>query len=417
MSRQSWAKWTLPVVINPPRHICYVVKVPRERFHIAAFLGAMNNLASAIFWQDDPAHKAREVALVWRDIVDFLEKQECTSVQGDNLGDIEDAGMRLRIDPDNDCIIQCLDECSGEWGTFIDVAACAQLSVGQQDPGGDQSVGTTNCYDVHLPGNSQWISPVSVQDGDTIVISAAGGGWFDGAGWYCPNGNGYALGACAGAPHTDGSDPNPAINHGRLIASIDDGASWDDGYNTAVDILPGTEPTNLLIQMNDSSLADNGGSVHFRVCITRANPETWEYDIDFTLNSGGWQPRTTGSSEYVLGTGWRNTAALEASYIKFVLTNPAVLTFASATFVSSVGSDASNGCAIFHNDPGTPIDILRDNSLATSPGGTLEGDVDVTIPTSDTLAMGVNNINALGTAGALVITAAHFEGTGPNPFI
>jgi len=45
------------------------LQVPNERFHIAAFRGALLDLASAYKWQDDPDHKAREVANVWKGVI------------------------------------------------------------------------------------------------------------------------------------------------------------------------------------------------------------------------------------------------------------------------------------------------------------------------------------------------------------
>lgn len=67
--RNPPAKWVLPEVINPPDSICMTLQVPNERFHIAAFRGALLDLASAYKWQDDPDHKAREVASVWKGVI------------------------------------------------------------------------------------------------------------------------------------------------------------------------------------------------------------------------------------------------------------------------------------------------------------------------------------------------------------
>lgn len=71
--RNEPAKWTLPAVINPEGRRCVMIEIPDERFHIAAFRGAMLHLAEAYKWADDPDHTAREVALVWRGIIDAME--------------------------------------------------------------------------------------------------------------------------------------------------------------------------------------------------------------------------------------------------------------------------------------------------------------------------------------------------------
>lgn len=79
--RNPRAKWTLPDVINPLETMCVQIQVPKERFHIAAFRGALLNLASAAQWADDPDHTAREVALVWRDVINSMT-EVCDGLTG-----------------------------------------------------------------------------------------------------------------------------------------------------------------------------------------------------------------------------------------------------------------------------------------------------------------------------------------------
>lgn len=79
--RNPPAKWVLPEIVDPPERVCYTVAVPKERQHIAAFWGALLNLASAIHWADDDAHTAKDVALVWREIVDNVCADD--SLEGD----------------------------------------------------------------------------------------------------------------------------------------------------------------------------------------------------------------------------------------------------------------------------------------------------------------------------------------------
>lgn len=75
------AKWTLPDVINPLETMCVQIQVPKERFHIAAFRGALLNLASATQWADDPDHTAKEVATVWRGVIDSMT-EVCDGLTG-----------------------------------------------------------------------------------------------------------------------------------------------------------------------------------------------------------------------------------------------------------------------------------------------------------------------------------------------
>lgn len=82
--RNPPAKWTLPNVVNPSTSVCYTIPVPNERFHIGAFLGALQNLGSAAQWADDEAHTAKDVAQVWRAIIDELEKEVCSGCKHTN---------------------------------------------------------------------------------------------------------------------------------------------------------------------------------------------------------------------------------------------------------------------------------------------------------------------------------------------
>jgi len=82
--RYPRAKWVLPNVVDPSTSVCYTVPVPNDRFHIAAFLGALQDLGSATQWADDEGHTAKDVAQVWRDIIDELEKELCSGCKHTN---------------------------------------------------------------------------------------------------------------------------------------------------------------------------------------------------------------------------------------------------------------------------------------------------------------------------------------------
>lgn len=303
--RNPPAKWVLPDVINPPGRTCYQISVPDNIYHKAAFFGALLDLASAYKWADDPSHTAKSVALVWRDIIDNLRL--CPDPVKIGGADIEDNGMRLRVDPDNSCIIQCLDECSGNWGTFLDVSQCAPGAIAQPPAGGTLEPGDSKCYDVVLQGSGKWLLPVAVSEGDKIIISGAAGGWFDGAFviWNCPNGQQYVAGACSGVGTTEGTDPCPAILHMRLIALV--GADCFDAYNTTITVGAGVTDADVQLQANDSTLNDNAGSINFRVCVERAaTPGTWSHTYDLTVNNGGFTNFFLGFSRaaYYAGFGW-----------------------------------------------------------------------------------------------------------------
>lgn len=71
--KQGSARWVLPAVIDPPDKRCVMILVPDDPHHIAAFRGALANLAHAHKWDEDVAHTAREVAWVWQQIIDGME--------------------------------------------------------------------------------------------------------------------------------------------------------------------------------------------------------------------------------------------------------------------------------------------------------------------------------------------------------
>jgi len=103
------AKWVLPEVVDPDDRLCMKIPVPNDRFHIAAFRGALLNLAAAYKWQDDVDHTAKDVALVWRDIIDDLN-------WGCGLDDV-------RQNEENPCTLEKTFD--GEtWEAFADLQKC-----------------------------------------------------------------------------------------------------------------------------------------------------------------------------------------------------------------------------------------------------------------------------------------------------
>jgi len=288
------AKWVLPTVINPPERICFQIEVPKERFHLAAFRGALLNLASAVNWQDDPDHKAKDVAKVWDKI--YLSVSVCEELDTNTGITLEDLmSQQIRISPDDSCIIQmwCIDH----WEDWYDPRAC--IAEGSSQPGGDGTIDAGACktYQAKLDGNGKWLLPTGVSEGDTVRITNAKGGWWDGNAlhfWECPNGQLYTLGACTGSGDTDGSSPIPALPIGRLIAQID--TNYYDAFNTTIPVPAGVTDENMYFQMNDASLADNAGSVSFTVEVCKSDAALLG-GLTFTEGSGATE--ITLGEEYV----------------------------------------------------------------------------------------------------------------------
>jgi len=258
----------LPAVPNPPDSICFQVPVPNDPNHIRAFLGALVDLGAWWGWERDDAHTALIAAQRWQKIVMNLYAG-CNPLNPSGNGGIEENEQMLRIKPDNPCIIQQF--CDPDWVDWFDATQCVAAAAGQQTGGGQPQPGQTACTNVVLPGNNVYLLPQQVSAGDVIQVSDPGGGWSDGSGvWQCWDGGGYALGICTGTGYsTSGSDPLPSYHHAGLIMKI---GSTYYAVTAAPFIVPsGVTNENVEFQMNDPSLSDNYGSIHFKVCLTASD--------------------------------------------------------------------------------------------------------------------------------------------------
>lgn len=72
MPRRQISRWALPQVVDPETRKCASILVPDDREHIAAFKGALLDLARAYSWENDEDHTAIDVAKVWEDAMDTL---------------------------------------------------------------------------------------------------------------------------------------------------------------------------------------------------------------------------------------------------------------------------------------------------------------------------------------------------------
>lgn len=278
--RNPPARWALPEVIDPADRLCFRVEVPNDRNHIAAFMGALFELTKGYSWADDPAHKAKDVAKVWKPIFDRLIVEDCGApitpcppvALCPPVGAEMDEGMRFRISPDDPCIIQI--ECAADqWQNWYDPSNCLVGHEAQHTGGGILAAGECQEYDVLLQGSGQWLLPVPVSSGYTITVSALTGAWSDnGVAWTCPTGYQYFLGECTGTANgTQSGDPLNTAPHMMLIAHYQD-VFTAVTHDVAFTIPGGTPDTNLTFQANDATLSDNAGSIafHVKVCAAAA---------------------------------------------------------------------------------------------------------------------------------------------------
>jgi len=276
------AKWVLPDVIDPPERICFQIQVPKNRFHLAAFRGALLNLASAVNWQDDPDHTAKEVAKVWDKIYTQVTAcVECDTNTGISLEDF--MSQQIRISPDDSCIIQmwCIDH----WEDWYDPRACIPGSIEQPTNGEALEPGECREWDVSLRGSEKWLIPVGLSAGDVIETTGATGAWNDGTlGWNCVTGQVFFAGTCGISEAAEAGDPMQTVNHMRLIINID--GAWYDGVANTIAVPFGAADVMGYFQANDDSLEDNSGTVSFHVKVCRQQPPTDVIGITYEFGLG-----------------------------------------------------------------------------------------------------------------------------------
>ncbi len=300
------AKWVLPSVVDPPKRRCYVIQVPDEIQHIGAFFGALYNLTSARFWQDDIAHTAKEVAAVWQDIYDEILRQDCNPVICPVPIAESDYDMsiceQLRF---HEGTLQAL--CCGVWTDISGQLPGQGIgSPGQPGPGTGVPPAGGFCQIYHglMGAKDQWLAPPVVNSGDTIQFSNIQGAWSDGAGlWYCPAGGLFFAGACTIGTR-DALDPIPTSDHMVLLAKIA-GSYYDVSAGGLFTVPGGVTNALLIVQANDANLADNFGQISFDVQVCNNQTAGWSSFIDFSLVAyGGSQPGAGNPINWLPGRGW-----------------------------------------------------------------------------------------------------------------
>lgn len=119
--------YMLPDVIDPPNSVCVKVMVPDNPYHMAAFIGALDSLGRWYNWQRDPDKKGKEVAAVWRPIVEAARLSNC-----------EDEPMNFVLQQQG-CDIVLLVNGFEATRMTLDTTACPSL-VGPPGPPGPQGI-------------------------------------------------------------------------------------------------------------------------------------------------------------------------------------------------------------------------------------------------------------------------------------
>lgn len=408
MRRNPPAKWVLPLVVSPSTSTDWCVPVPDDPFHRAAFLGALASLGSAYKWQDDPDHTAKEVAQVWRDIADNLER--CmTQPQTIIIDEWEDDQLAicesLRW---NDGVLEGL--CCGEWTPIKVLGGGPPPGPGGQPQGTPRpGPGLSKCFNVLLDANNRWQLPFSVLPGDTVTITNITGTWSDGtlSPWYCPDGETAIFGLCTGGGQGhDGGDPDATLFHMQLAAII--GTAYESGTDGPITVA-GSGPQQLTLQANDGTLSDNSGSLNLKICVENGGAppsEVWCYAMDLLAAPYLWEDLGSGAT-WTSGTGWH----IGTGSLAIVLPLGGFYDLSEVIAVMSTNSPdigAPNQNYAISSPVGTAW--CNERTDAHTPGFTL---------TCDDPVLNTNNVEIQfsGQAGSQVaITQVILYGTGTNPF-
>jgi len=293
MSKQRGA--TIPDPICPPDKICVRLFIPNT----AQWMGILNGLLLQAtylnFWDNEASYADRVAAQeCWKEaFYGYLADPFCSS---NAAIDLEDE-MRLRISPTDPCVIQI--ECTPDnWEDWYNPLTCILGSGVAQptSPTGQPGVGECQTYDAVLQGNGQWLLPVQVSSGYTIQVLGLTGAWTDGSGvWFCPDGQHYILGGCAGLQGFSGTDPLPSAYHGSLIAQI--GASFYNPLTGTFTVPSGITDENMIFQFNDSDITNNGGSISFQVKVCNSTTSSASLSLDTGSNATVSTPFNTDPSK------------------------------------------------------------------------------------------------------------------------
>lgn len=395
-----------------------MVPVPDDPMHMAAFLGAIADLGSGYKWQDDPYHKAKDVAKVWQEISDNLVG--CLPV--------------IQFRQSDDCTLQVSVDSGVTWTTIFNSYICAigaardeiqnqvndgQLSGGGQQPG--QGGGTPfTCYDynVTLQGNNRWLAPIALEDGDTIQVTLATGAWWDGdigQAWKCPEGVEFILGTCNTLSHnTDSGDPLPSVYHMRLIGNLpaDGTTPYFDIYDTTYTVPSGIASGQLYLQANDGMLSDNQGSINFHVQICKGAAH-WVHTFNFLVADGSFyafQPIVQ-NTQWFVGIGWVGTQNLYYNSIAVLVPGTTHIDFVSYHVITNGNNTGSRDYGWNKTQSGVRT-AWYDNSSAASGNQTYTDNTPADFLSGDVIDFTSYDTSATSFAVVEII----FSGTGVDPF-
>lgn len=328
------ARYTLPADPQPADSRCYQVNVPNDPMHIAAFQGQIKALASAYTWQNDDDHTALLAAEAWKPVFD---------------------GICLSPDP-------C--------GVTTPGILCISGSFADDSYGYVPALGV-NCSADYVPGTGFTSCFDSVVGQDVIqLIRPFNAATFIRSFEYTFTGTALASYTATATFFLAGNQ----VFQQQATFSAGGGGSLGGDVNQSVDL--------VLIELNHLTVSHNADLIlqTMSLCYTGAFPlsqsQTWEIDIPFGIDDGGFVPVVTGGVTYAHYTGseWysgcegcnSSTYAQLQIYRTFTATGPFSVTLVTCyydcaagvtlqTATSAIGTGASGTSQIVETVPENPL--------------------------------------------------------------
>jgi len=372
--------YVLPDVIDPSETVCVTLHIPKNKFHLMAFKGAIWDLCNWWNWERDDAHTATQVAQVWRRVFRSMEFTDCNQ-QPLSFADLDMESEEMAqltqevCDDQGNCLFQYRCDVCGSWHTAAttdQVNAPHSPSAGSPQPGPDGG-SITVCS--KLFANNTLLLSAPVSSGDTVTIISADGSGNDGGEvqWRCPDGGTYFGGLCDDpAVSFPGGDPVNSAPHMSLLLLVS-GVYYPFypgpfPYTLVPITIPGgITAANAEFIVNDSAIGNNKGD--YNICYKQVNnqPGSWTRTLDFRLSDQGFVYVPIGGVDYgswIGGSGWQSTPYPPGGAGATVLAIHKL--FSASTFLSAnitcnqtpaaTGSGAGNSVILKH--AGTNVAIV-----------------------------------------------------------
>lgn len=352
----------IPANTHPIGTRCIQVSIPDDIEWEELFFSCLTLLTKWNSYQQDGGHLAADIASIWRSAI-WKTFKHCDGPSPIKalVGIEEDFEMPLRVDCDCNVFVTC---CDGTEKQILTSEQVKDLIEGQPGSGSKQppANGGTACYNGTMPASGHFLIPTPVSTGDIITLNVSGAG-SDGTlvRWFCPDGNTFFAGTCGGIPIYDAGDPVPTAPHMSFIINLG-GTFYTIPIGSAFSIPGGVTDVQPVLQINDSTLATNGGQYTIDVCVTNNATTQFTHHFDFRTGTYGWLQNLIGghsNAVWTPGSGYSssiiNVSPLAGEGVIDIHMNaPRTLAHIILRVIGYTASGSPNGQALYLNPGGYP---------------------------------------------------------------